>query len=462
MQYQHTGGGILLLSHVGFSFMEDLLEALDTKGLKSFVLTSLPEAAHGGRPDELRQKAAHVTVTAEHVLTHEDVEACLEDLRRRGETVLACVTVWEGYRQLMAFANELLGVRDLGEKQIIGLRNKLTLRNRLADAGLSRVRAAELTRETLDFYRNSDSRYFVKPVSGIASYGAFPLSSRTTWADIEKITADALDDTVYASAFGDGLAFLVEDYLPGQEFSFEVIVVDGVAQVVAVHEKCEVTETAGTVLENSCASPPVSISVKERAAGIAWVRQVLSHLELRWGCFHIEARHRDSDWDLIEINPRVGGSLISHSTRELTGGTSLLDLWIDLLLSASPGEGTVASEEFLEHVSALSFTADGETPTVNATFFRVFFADKGRIKSVRLSDELTREPVVTHILLKAGDTVESTSREVFLGQLLWKYPRSESARLLPELLRTSASAIDIQYDDQHVDQHVDQYERAPR
>ncbi|MCP3819184.1 ATP-grasp domain-containing protein [Streptomyces sp. A3M-1-3] len=449
MHNQHTGGGILLLSHVGFSFMEDLVEALDARQLKSFVLTSLPEAEHRGRLDELHRQTAHVTAASEHVLTHEDVEASLEDLRRRGETVLACITVWEGYRHLMAFANELLGVSDLGEKQILELRNKLTLRNRLADAGLSRVRAAELTGETLDSYRNSASRYFVKPVSGIASYGAFPLSPRTTWADIERITADAQDDTVYASAFGDGLAFLVEDYLPGREFSFEVVVADGAAQVVAVHEKCEVTETAGTVLENACTSPPVSISAEECAAGIDWVRRMLSQLELRWGCFHIEARHHESRWDLIEINPRVGGSLISYSTKELTGGVSLLDLWIDLLLSASKADSTVAPEEFLDYVSALSFTADGETPTANATFFRVFFAEKGRIKSVRLNGDLPLEPVVAHVLLKAGDTVESTSREVFLGQLLWQYPRSESDRLFPELTRASEHAIDIQYDDQY-------------
>lgn len=440
MHKQYTGGGILLLSHVGFSFVEDLAGALGARGLKAFVLSSRPEPAHPGRLDDLRRLADHVTAAAEHVLTHQDVESCLADLKGRGETVLACVTVWEGYRHLMAFANETLGVSDLGEKQILGLRDKLTLRNRLFDAGLTRVRAAELTPASLAAHQADGGRHFVKPVSGIASYGAFPLTAATTWADIERITAESRDDTVYASAFGDdGLTFLVEDYLPGREFSFEVVVTDGTAHVVALHEKCEVTETAGTVLENACTSPPVSVTAAERATGIEWVRRLLAELDLSWGCFHVEARFDDSRWDLIEINPRVGGSLISHSTKELTGGASLLDLWIDSLL---------APEGFEAELASLSYTADGETPTENATFFRVFFAEKGRIASVRLSTELPLDPVVTHILLKAGDTVDATAREVFLGQLLWRYPRDEADRVFPGLTRASAHAIDIQYESQ--------------
>ncbi|MFG3308655.1 acetyl-CoA carboxylase biotin carboxylase subunit family protein [Streptomyces wuyuanensis] len=446
MQNQNTGGGVLLLSHVGFSFMEDLVEALDARQLKSFVLTSLPEEEHRAqRLHDLRGLATQVTVTEDHALTRRDVDQRIEELRSQGENVLFCITVWEGYRHLMACANEQLGAGDLAEKQVLDLRDKLALRNRLADARLTRVRAARLTEETLALHQGSGRRCFVKPVSGIASYGAFPLTSRTTWADIERITADALQDTVYASAFGDGPAFLVEDYIAGREFSFEIVVVDGEANIVAMHEKCEVTETTGTVLENACTSPPESISADDCAQGIAWVRRLLSHLDLRWGCFHIEARHHASQWDLIEVNPRVGGSLISHSVKELTAGTGLLDLWIDSLLTSAAGDAETR-QAFLDGLRALSFTDDGRTPTANATFFRVFFADKGRITSVGLSGDLPAEPAVTHILLEAGDTVEATSREVFLGQLLWQLPLGDRARLLPELLRASEHAIAVEYE----------------
>ncbi|WP_394824926.1 acetyl-CoA carboxylase biotin carboxylase subunit family protein [Pendulispora albinea] len=354
------------------------------------------------------------------------------------------MTVWEGYRHLMALANSLLGVPDLGEPLIHALRNKLALRNRLADASLSHVRATALTRESLETLKQSERRYFVKPVSGIASYGAFPLRPETQWSELEQIVKDAARDTVYASAFGEGLSFLAEDYLPGREFSFEVIVTDGDAHVVAIHEKCELTEVGGTVLENCCTSPPISASPQECADGMRWVRAVLSHLDARWGCFHIEARHHESRWDLIEVNPRVGGSLISHSVKAMTGTHGMLELWLDTLLAYAKDDAAARSE-LRARLKSISFTDDGSSSVSDATFFRVYFAEQGTIKQIALREQPDK-PVVSHILLKAGDTIDSTSREVFLGQLLWKLPLAERAERLPRLLRTSEEAIEIHYD----------------
>ncbi len=139
---------------------------------------------------------------------------------------------------------------------------------------------------------------------------------------------------MYASAFNDGLQFMAEDYIAGQEFSFETLLVDGQAHVVAVHEKYEVTETADTVLEDSCTTPPASLDQAQIAAGLHWLKNVLGCMDLKWGCYHVEARFTGQHWDLIEINPRVGGSLISHSVEAVTAGHSMLSLWLDLLWPA--------------------------------------------------------------------------------------------------------------------------------
>ncbi|MEX2984245.1 acetyl-CoA carboxylase biotin carboxylase subunit family protein [Streptomyces sp. C36] len=437
-----NASGVLLLSHVGFSFMEDLVSTVTARGLKVYVLSSLPEPHfQGSRPGALADLADDVRVTDAHVLTPRDVEDHLDRLEAAGASVSCCLTVWEGYRHLMALANARLGVPDLDEKQVLELRDKLTLRNRLADAGLSRGRASALTPGTLVERQRDGGRYFVKPVSGIASFGTFPLTTGTTWADLERIAAEARADTVYASAFtADGMEFLVEDYVPGREFSFEVVVVDDEPHVVAVHEKCEVTETAGTVLENACVSPPTSLSQEEIGVGIRWVASVLDTLGLGWGCFHVEARHAPGGWDLIEVNPRVGGSLISPSVAALTGGPDLLDLWLDSLLTALRPDG------FRKDLKALSFAEDGSTPSGNATFFRVFFADPGTIRAVGLNDGLPLRPVVTHVLLEPGDVVESSSREVFLGQLLWSMDLAGRDAVLPELMPASERAIEIVYE----------------
>ncbi|OYP10604.1 ATP-grasp domain-containing protein [Streptomyces sp. FBKL.4005] len=237
--------------------------------------------------------------------------------------------------------------------------------------------------------------------------------------------------------------FLIEDYIPGREFSFEVLVVDHEPHVVAVHEKCEVTETAGTVLENACVSPPTSLTRQQTAAGIRWVSSVLDTLGLGWGCFHIEARHTPSGWDLIEVNPRVGGSLISPSVAALTGGPGLLDLWLDLLLAAR------RPAAYRTTLAGLSYTADGTTPSPNATFFRVFFAGPGTIRTVTVNDDLPLPPALSHVLLQPGDVVESSAREVFCGQVLWRMDRDGREAVLPDLLPASERALEIVYETEH-------------
>ena len=106
--------GVLLLSHCGFSFMEDLLESVKARGFRGIVLSSrpLPEV-EATRLVELEQQADRLITTQSHALTAEDVEATLKTLQADGETLLCCICVWEGYRDLMALANQNLGVPDL-------------------------------------------------------------------------------------------------------------------------------------------------------------------------------------------------------------------------------------------------------------------------------------------------------------------------------------------------------------
>ncbi|WP_231508858.1 ATP-grasp domain-containing protein [Pseudomonas viridiflava] len=308
--------GVLILSHCGFSFLEDLKENLHRRQLRCFVLTSLPLPEHvPARLEQIQGWTDRLYTADSHQLSLEDVNNALHTLRKSGEQVSCCISVWEGYRHLMAAANATLGTYDIDARQALALRNKLEVRNQLAKAGLSQANAYALTAPLLETLQSQDQRYFIKPIHGIASYAAFPMRKDTTWEALEELREASVEDTVYASAFNDGLQFMAEDYIAGQEFSFETLLVDGQAHVVAVHEKYEVTETADTVLEDSCTTPPASLDQAQIAAGLQWLKNVLGCMDLKWGCYHVEARFTGQHWDLIEINPRVGGSLIPTASR---------------------------------------------------------------------------------------------------------------------------------------------------
>ncbi|WCM91201.1 ATP-grasp domain-containing protein [Acidovorax sp. NCPPB 2350] len=440
--------GILLLSHCGFFFMEDLIAALTARGLRSYVLSSQPLPEHvPARLDGLRGRVAWLGSTRSHELAWDDVDHALAALRGAGEQVVACLTVWEGYREFMARANALLGVPDLADSRVRALRDKLTLRNRLYDAGFSRARARRLSPELLGALRQEEgARYFIKPVSGIASQGAFPLRRDTRWEAIERIRNETEGDIVYRSALHPARDFLVEDYLEGREFSFELIVAQGRVHAVGVHEKCEITEASCTVLEDCCTSPPMGIGTTAVAAGMAWVQRVFSHLGLDWGCFHVEARFDGRDWDLIEINPRVGGSLVSHSVKALNGGHGVLELWIDLLTSHAGGmQGpTRGAQAFMARLQRLSYAADGTPPGDAATFFRAFFAKPGTLSQVSLR-AMEPAPVLAQLLLKPGDDIATAAREVFLAQVLWRLGRQERDERLPALIQQSRGAVEVHY-----------------
>ncbi|MNV73494.1 hypothetical protein D3C71_1666470 [compost metagenome] len=119
----------------------------------------------------------------------------------------------------------------------------------------------------------------------------------------------------------------------------------------------------------------------------------------------------------------------------------MLELWLDQLVSQTGG---APSTEYLRLISKLSYSNDGVAPTDLSTFFRVYFASPGRIESIRVGPT-TLTPAITQILLKAGDVIETSAREVFLGQILWSLPREQRDRELPHLIETSETAIDVQY-----------------
>jgi hypothetical protein len=144
---------------------------------------------------------------------------------------------------------------------------------------------------------------------------------------------------------------------------------------------------------------------------------------------------------LIEVNPRVGGSLISRSVLALNGTASLLDLWLDQLIFQSDGK---PSQDYMRAVAELSYSKEGRAPTDQATFFRVYFASPGQIESIRVEPTEPR-PVLTQVLLKEGDEIEPAAREVFLGQILWHMPREQRDRDLKHLLASSATAIKVRY-----------------
>jgi hypothetical protein len=113
--------------------------------------------------------------------------------------------------------------------------------------------------------------------------------------------------------------------------------------------------------------------------------------------YHVEARHSTSGWEIIEVNPRIGGSYIVASTRRHCG-IDLIDHWI----------GLVAGDPH------------APVPTARrSTFFRVFYGESGRrIDRVRRRSG-SLGVLEDKLLVSEGELLPDVDREIFVGQALW-------------------------------------------
>ncbi|MBD0674488.1 acetyl-CoA carboxylase biotin carboxylase subunit family protein [Streptomyces sp. CBMA156] len=407
---------ILLLMHQGKSYTEEIAAATAGLDLALVALSSRPEA-----PEVLEASRRHLAdcvVTEEPELCSGDLDKAVRELADRGYRVEAAIASFEGYRLLMAELNERLGAHDSAAAVLRLCLDKYELRRHLFAAGLSEVRLHRLApgvKPELD----PSTRWFVKPVRGASSFATFVLDDVDDLADLPALQEQMRADRRMKAIFMDRYDFLVEEYVEGPEFSFETFVLDGRVHHLCVHEKARVERLERTTLEGMSVSPPVSLDrelVLEGADHVTRCLAALAEHGMIAGVFHIEVKYWESRkrWEIIEINPRMGGSLINASVRTVTGH-SLLDLWTESLLL--PDAGQDAFHDRLTRASQLEALRTG-TPT-RATVFLSKYGEKGRTVDAIRFEPPTRPPRILRVHVAEGTELEASDRGICLMDALW-------------------------------------------
>lgn len=430
--------GILILSHQGYSFLEDLAKLIRAKGLAVLVLSSRPAQGNEHRWESLSQISDWCRIIEEYdALNIQHGIESLDELNRKNYEVVGCISVWDGYRCIMAHLNRELGVPDLHPEVIASINDKFKMRQNLKLHGLthssSQIATPESFGDAIDDIKKEDRRVFVKPRRGLASFASFEMTPDLTWQELEDLRKSITSDPEYASVLSEHKEFILEDFIEGQEFSFEMGVFDGKAYVLGIHEKVGLQCAERTTLETVCVSPPPSLSQSELLNGIDYIRNVLKVLQANNGLFHVEARRSaNGDWDTIEVNPRVGGAFINESAKSLSGGSCLLDQWLNILLGYS-------NELKFHELQVLA------RPWCT-TLFRVFFGESGR-KILKIEQtNIEPKPRLSRIISRNGERLHKSEREIFIAQLLWTLPYPSNSSEIKQLVNNSALALEIKYD----------------
>lgn len=407
---------VLLLMHQGKSFTQEAAEAAAKLGLSLVALSSRPE-----KPESLADSRRHLAdclVTDEPKLGFDDVEKAVREFGVRGYAVEAAVATFEGYRLLMAEMNQVLGARDSSVPALRLCMDKYELRRFLFGCGLSEVRSSRLAPGVTAPELDASARWFVKPVRGASSFATFILEHVRDLEDLPRIREQMRSDRRMSAIFMDQYDFLVEEYVEGPEFSFETLVLDEVWHL-CVHEKARVERRERTTLEAMSISPPTSVDREVILEGADFVSRCFAALKehgLTAGAFHVEAKYWEARkrWEIIEINPRMGGSLIDTSVQALTG-CSLLDLWTESLLLPACEQDAFRTR--LTRASQLEALRRGTAS--KATVFLSKYGEKGRTIESLSFDPPTRPPRILKLHAEPGTQLDASDRAICLMDALW-------------------------------------------
>ncbi|MBO0820780.1 MAG: ATP-grasp domain-containing protein, partial [Nocardiopsaceae bacterium] len=410
--------------HQGRSFTQQAAAAAAKLGYALVALSSQPDQPE--IPQDTRRHLDDCLVTDSPVLNPADIVGIERRFAERGYAVRAAIATFEAYRLLMADINRRVGARDASAEALRLCLNKFELRQLLARRGLSAVRSYRLSPGSLPSLDQS-ATWFVKPVRGASSFAAFILRdpSRLGDLDLAELQEQMRQDHKMAAIFMDNFDFLVEEYVEGPEFSFETVLLDE-AWHLCVHEKARVERLERTTLEVMSVSPPSSVSREAVLRGADFVARCLGELTGLGlaGVFHVEAKYWEARdrWEIIEINPRMGGSLISDSVEALTG-ESMLELWMTALALTPAGEPALRAR--LERASQLRSLRDGG-PAL-ATVFLSKYGRKGAVvESIDFSP--TRPPRVVKMHASAGTVLDHSDRAICLLDAMWTVDSRELAR----------------------------------
>lgn len=312
----HDVKSVLILSKWNNSTSVTLaVEQVRTRGLRPVLISAFPDDRNRDKCDD------HVLLDWDS----EDLPTLITRLDRRGIVPIAVVNLVEPlilWQVAIATHYGLPGA-DAGRNV---LASKTLVRDHMRALGLSTIRFCGDPTE-VDFFpaivkpsRESSASWLVRRVDGPAELLAYQRDlAERGFADTELI---------------------IEEYLPGTEFSVDGPIVGGRFYPVLAVEKPDHDETrhhdAGLLVH-----PPQQDHVRDGVRVLSeTIGTLCADLRLDQLWLHVEGRTtEDGRTELVEINPRPGGGTYPAVTRETSG----IDP-IEAFISMSLGEFTFTPE----------------------------------------------------------------------------------------------------------------------
>ena len=234
-----------------------------------------------------------------------------------------------------------LGVRHLNPESATLLRDKYSVRCRLAERGLSQppFKLATSNEEIKVAVEELGLPVVIKPVDG---YGSQNIVVLRYLEDIDPLMSPLEDLLPCRTDYGLGVVandrMLVERYMTGTVIGCDTLTINGRHQLLGIHEKVFFESPSFAIRGGSFTPNRLELAAIER-----YTFSVLEAVEFDWGAAHTELMITHDGLHLIEINPRLVGAkmprLIGYALSH-----SIHASLIDVHLGKSSPTSSISSE----------------------------------------------------------------------------------------------------------------------
>lgn len=165
----------------------------------------------------------------------------------------------------------------------------------------------------------------VKPIANSGSCGVFKITDTdeimSAWKEIEKFKYEFPHGIELPSGC------IVQEYIPGREYSAEVIVQDCLTHVITLVDKK--TNSNGYFAETGHILPFENLEISKKFEGDVY--RIATALGVKNGIMHVEFKLYDNEIYIIEAATRMAGDYIPRLLKEARG-ISLAEMYINVAL----------------------------------------------------------------------------------------------------------------------------------
>ena len=322
---------------------------------------------------------------------------------------------------------------------VLATRNKLSLRRRLAEAGLASPKhlAAVIRDDPTVLAERAPYPCVLKPLALSGSRGVIRADNPPTFVAAFQRLRALLSNPEIAAECGDAAAgVLIEEFIPGTEVALEGLLEHGDLQLLALFDKPDPLD--GPYFEETIYVTPSRLPQKEQETIAATAARAAHALGLHSGPVHIELRiNEDGIWPIDLAARTIGG----HCARAFTfaGGVSLEELVLRQALDEAPNV---------------------ERDSLASGVMMIPVPGEGILQAVHGVDKARAVPLITEVLI----TVTAGRRLVPLPEG-GEYPgfifaRGEAPGAVEAALRRAHAALTFELDTSSADSPSSPAERS--